>query len=390
MAKHKFLTNALNILDLREMARERLPGPLFEYLDGGAETEITAQRNTLAFDECSLVPRCLIDVSSISTATRVLGQTLAWPVFCSPTGASRFYHPDGELAVARASAATGTLYGLSVMSTHTLEEVAAAAGGGPKLFQVLIFKDRELTHALLERAKRAGYHALCLTVDAAVRGKRERELRTGLGLPIKPSLRAIAGFVARPSWFLGQLRGGPLSLPHMAAGMANGSGNSSLVAHSRYAGEQLDASATWKDIRTLIEKWNGPFAVKGILSAEDARLAADAGATAIIVSNHGGRQLDGAITAIEALPEIVRAVGDRVEVILDGGIRRGTHVLKALSLGAKACSIGRPYLFGLAAGGAAGVQRALDILKEELVLAMQLCGCTDIAAVGSSLVRFRS
>ncbi len=385
MVKHRSLADALNILDLREIARQRLPGPLFEYLDGGAETETTLRRNTLAFDDYPLVPRCLIDVASVSTATRVLGHTLAWPVFCAPTGASRFYHPDGELAVARAAAATGTLYGLSVMSTHSLEEVAAVARG-PKLFQLLIFKDRELTYDLMTRAKRAGYGALCLTVDAPARGKRERELRTGLGIPVKLSPRSLAGLLARPRWFLGQLRGGPLSLSHLAAA----AGSAGLAAHSRYAGEQLDPSATWKDIRGLIESWNGPFAIKGILSGDDALLAVDAGATAIIVSNHGGRQLDGAVAAIEALPGIVRAVGNRAEVILDGGIRRGAHVLKALSLGAVACSIGRPYLFGLAAGGAAGVRRALDILKEELVLAMRLCGCTDITAIGSSLIRCRS
>jgi L-lactate dehydrogenase (cytochrome) len=389
MAKHRSLADALNIMDLLEMARKRLPGPLFDYLDGGAETEFTTRRNTLAFDQYSLVPRCLIDVSSISTTTRVLGHTLAWPVICSPTGASRFYHPDGELAVAHATAATGTLYGLSVMSTHSLEEVAAATEG-PKFFQLLVFKDRELTHDLMARAKRAGYQVLCLTIDAPVRGKRERELRRGLGLPIKPSLRSLAGCLVRPRWFFGQLRGGPLSLPHMAARTVGAPAQSGLVAQSRYAGTQLDPSVTWKDVRALIEKWNGPFALKGVLSADDARLAVDAGATALIVSNHGGRQLDGAITPIEVLPEIVQTVGDRVEVILDGGIRRGTHVLKALSLGAKACSIGRPYLFGLAAGGAAGVQRALDILREEFVLAMQLCGCADVAAIRSSLIRWHS
>jgi len=377
------LKNCLNVEDLRELARRRLPRPLFDYLDGGAETEITARRNTLAFDEVPLFPECLVDVSSVKTATHILGQELRWPVMCSPTGASRFYHPDGELAVARAAAATGTLYGLSVMSTHTLEDVASATDG-PKVFQLLIFKDRDLTLELLARARTAGYPALCLTVDAAVRGKRERELRTGLGIPIRLSLQGIAGFALRPHWFLGQMRSGSLQLANLARRATGG-----LAAQSRYAGEQLDPAATWRDARELIERWRGPFAIKGILSPDDARRAVDVGATAVIVSNHGGRQLDGAAAALEALPEIVHTVGDRVEVILDGGVRRGVHMLKALALGAKACSIGRPYLFGLAAGGAAGVRRALDILQAELVLAMQLCGCPDLAAIQPTLIRRR-
>jgi L-lactate dehydrogenase (cytochrome) len=376
------IEQCLNIQDLRERARQRLPRPVFDYLDGGAETESTARRNTLAFDEQQLIPRCLVDVTQVATATRILGQDVQWPVLCSPTGASRLYHAEGELAVARAAAKTGTLYGLSVMSTHSLEDVAATAPG-PRVFQLLVFKDRGFTRELMARAKNAGYTALCVTVDAAVRGKRERELRTGLGLPLKPSLRTLAVLANRPAWFFGQVRAGRLELAHLAGRTAH----KGLLADSRYANEQLDASVTWEALRELIEAWQGPFAVKGILSAADAGLAVDMGATAVIVSNHGGRQLDGAITAFEVLPEIVAAIGHRAEVILDGGVRRGVHVLKALALGAKACSIGRGYLYGLAAGGEAGVTRALDILRTELVRAMQLCGCTDVAGIDSSLVR---
>ena len=377
----KRIGECLNIEDMRELARRRLPAALFDYLDGAAETEITARRNTAAFDEQRLIPRGLIDVRNVSTRVRILGQETAWPMMCSPTGASRFYHPDGERAVARAAAVTGTLYGVSVMGTHPLETVAAA-GNGPKAFQALIFKDRAFTQELVARAKRAGYPALCLTIDATPRGKRERELRTGLGLPLRVSAQSAATFALRPGWCIGQLRRGPLSLANLAERAGQG-----LTSQSQFATGQLEPSATWKDARDLADLWDGPFAIKGIMCADDARRAVDAGATAVIVSNHGGRQLDGAAAAVEVLPEIVQAVGGGTEVILDGGIRRGAHVLKALALGAKACSVGRAYLFGLAAGGEAGVVKALEILKAELITSMQLCGCTDVSQVARDLVR---
>jgi L-lactate dehydrogenase (cytochrome) len=376
------LDDCHNILDLRELARRRLPGPMFHWLDGAAETETTAERNISAFDDEKLIPRCLVDVASVSTSTRVLGQDIQWPVYCSPTGSSRFFHPDGELAVARAAAAAGTYYGLSVMSSFSLEDVAAASTG-PKLFQLYIFKDRDVTREMIERCKRSGYHALCLTVDTAVPGKRERDLRTGLGVPPKLSMNLVAGFARHPGWLLGQWRKGPLSLPNVAAR----TGSNSVVAHSRFFGEQLDPSVAWKDVREMIDLWGGPFALKGVMSADDARRAVDVGATAVIVSNHGGRQLDGAAAPIEVLPEIAKAVGHQIDVILDGGVRRGVHVLKALARGAKACSIGRPYLFGLSAGGEAGVTKALEILRTELIRAMRLSGCTDVRNIDESIVR---
>jgi L-lactate dehydrogenase (cytochrome) len=378
----KRLIDCHNILDLRDLARRRLPNPVFHYLDGAAETEASARRNICAFDQEWLIPRCLRDVASVSTSTRVLGQDLQWPLFCSPTGASRFFHPDGELAVARAAANAGVLYGLSVMSTYSLEEVAAASSG-PKLFQLYLFKDREVTRGLIDRCKRSGYQALCVTVDTAVIGKRERDLRTGMGIPPKLSVNGLIEFALHPRWLLGQARKGPLSMPNVA-GLTR---SNSVVAHSRFFGEQLDPSVTWKDIREVIDLWGGPFALKGIMSVDDARLAADAGATAVIISNHGGRQLDSAAAPIDVLPDIARAVGDRLEVILDGGIRRGVHVLKALSLGAHACSIGRPYLYGLSAGGEQGVTRALDLLRSELIRAMKLSGCTEIANIDRSIIR---
>ena len=375
------LQDCFSIFDLRELARRRLPAPIFHYMDGGAEDEATLQRNTSAFDVHRLVPRCLVDVSDVRTATRLLGQELQWPLLCSPTGASRFYHAEGELAVARAAEQAGAFYGLSVAATHTLEAVASASTG-PKLFQLLPFKNRELTQELIERCKRAGYSALCLTVDAAVRGKRERELRAGMGVLPRLSLSSMGRFALRPRWVLSQLRYGSLSMPNLAGGAAGGG----LAANGRYLNEQLDCSMGWKEVRALIELWGGPFAIKGVMRADDARRAADAGATAVIVSNHGGRQLDGAAAAIDVLPQIVAAVSDRIEVILDGGVRRGAHILKALALGAKACCIGRPYLYGLGAGGEAGVGHALQLLRTELVRAMQLTGCTDVRSIDKSIV----
>lgn len=381
-AAPKRLQDCHNILDLRAVARRRLPSAIFNYLEGGAEDEITAKLNTAAFDAHELLPRVLVDVTAVNTATRVLGADLEWPLMCSPTGASRFYHPDGELAVARAAGEVGALYGLSTMSTHSLEEVAAA-GRGPKMFQLYVFKDRGVSRELIERCKRAGYRSLCLTVDGTVRGKRERELRSGMGVPIKLSLRLAASFLSRPGWLIGQARRGPLQMPNFAAY----AGSHKLVEQTRFVGAQLDASVTWKEARDMIELWNGPFAIKGLMAANDARRAADIGASAVIVSNHGGRQLDGAAAPIDVLPDIAAAVGDRVEVILDGGVRRGVHILKALARGAKACSIGRPYLYGLATGGEEGVRKALNILRTELVRAMQLSGCTDIHRLDAGLIK---
>lgn len=368
------LKRCYSIQDLRELAARNLPAAVFHFLDGAAETEMTAHRNTAAFDDLCLVPRCLVDVSSINTSTRILGHDVQWPVLCSPTGASRLFHADGELAVARAAGRTGTLYGVATGSTFTLETMAAT-GGGPKMFLLYPYKDREIIWELMERCRRAGYTALCLMVDVPVIGKRERDFRTGFHQWSSWSATRWLGVASRPLWAMRQLRRGQISLANFAKRGA-----------SAGAISQLDPSITWKDVSEIISRWDGPFALKGIMAADDARRAADSGATAVIVSNHGGRQLDGAAAPIDVLPQIVRAVGDRVEIIVDGGIRRGVHVLKALACGAKACSIGRPYLYGLAAAGEAGVLRALEILRSELNQAMKLCGCADLASVDTGLV----
>jgi L-lactate dehydrogenase (cytochrome) len=376
------LDDCHSIEDLQELARYRLPNPIFDFLDGGAETETTAKGNISVFDKVKLIPRCLVDVTSVKTSVRVFNQDLAWPVFCAPTGISRFFHADGELAVARAAAAAGTMYSLSMNGTSSIEEVATA-NRGPKMFQLYVFKDRDIVRELIKRCKQSRYDALCLAVDVPVVGKRERDLRAGFGVPIKPSMSLLLSFARRPGWLLKQARHGRMSMPIPA----ECSRSNSLLVQTKYIGTQLDPSVQWKDAREIIALWGGPFALKGVMRADDARRAADVGATAVIVSNHGGRQLDGEASPLEVLPEIVKAVGDRVEVILDGGIRRGVHALKALALGAKACSIGRPYLYGLGAGGEKGVAKALDILRTELIRAMQLCGCTDVGKVDASLVR---
>jgi L-lactate dehydrogenase (cytochrome) len=376
------LDDCYSILDLRDRARRRIPAPMFHLLDGAAETEVTARRNTAAFDAEVLIPRCVVDVGSIHTSIRVLGQNIEWPLFCSPTGVSRLFHPEGELAIARAVAAAGTLYGLSMGSSYSLERIAGASDGA-KMFQLCLFKNRDITWDLIRRCRESGYVALCLTVDVATVGKRERDFRSGFNRLPKQSWRSFMSFAQHPAWVLGQLCKGKFR----AANFTDEAGNDRYGVPASNIIQEVDPAITWRDVRELAERWQGPLAIKGVMSADDARHAADAGVTAVIVSNHGGRQLDGAAAPIEVLPDIVRAVGDRVEVILDGGIRRGVHVLKALALGAKASTIGRPYLYGLGAGGEAGVTKALDILRTELVRAVRLAGCPDLASIDEGLLR---
>ncbi|MGD9965788.1 MAG: alpha-hydroxy acid oxidase [Hyphomonadaceae bacterium] len=378
------LADCLNIEDLRTRARRALPRPIFSYMDGGAESQWTMARNTSGFDDVAIIPRVLKDVSAPDTRVTVLGAKLAWPLICAPTGASRFYHPEGEGAVARAAASSGVLYSLSTMATASLEEVARI-GAAPKLFQLYVFKDRGVTRALIERAKAAGYCGLCLTVDAAARGKREAELRSGMGIPLRLKSSGYLSFAMHPGWLLGQVRKGPMAMANFSAF----TGRDDIVEHAKFVGAQLDASVTWKDIDQFAALWDGPMALKGVVHTDDAQAAMGSGATALIVSNHGGRQLDGSVAAIDALPAIVEAAGEKLEIILDGGIRRGVHIRKALGLGAKACMIGRPYLYGLAAGGEAGVARALAILSEEFVSAMRLTGCAELDSISAGDMRSR-
>lgn len=378
------LDNCYNVDDFRRMAQKRLPAPLFHYIDGGADDEQTLRRNTSSFDSCNLVPNVLVDVSKINMSTTILGQNLDWPVFLSPTGMSRLFHHDGERAVASAAHKSGTLYTLSTLASTSLEEVEAHTDG-PKMFQIYIHRDRGLTQEFIERSQAAGYKALCLTVDMPVAGNRERDLRMGMTMPPKLSLEGLFSFASHPRWTINYLSHKKFGLENVKHRISKGTTNSSSIID--YINEQFDTSVTWDDAEKVIAAWGGPFAIKGIMSTKDAIRAINIGATAIIISNHGGRQLDSTPAPFDCLQRIVEAVDGRAEVILDGGIRRGTHVIKALALGANACMIGRPYLYGLASGGEDGVIRVLSLLKQEIARNMALAGCKNISELGSVLIK---
>lgn len=378
------INRCYNLNDFRELARKKLPAPLFHYIDGAADDEHTKHRNTAAFERYQLVPSILQDVTNIDMRTRVLGCDIDWPVILAPTGMSRFFHYQGETAVARAAQSSGTLYSLSTVSTTTIEDVAAATSG-PKLFQLYALRDDGINNELIERCKAAKYDALCLTVDTVVQGNRERDLRTGMTVPPALTLKSFASFAARPQWCYRYLTSPALQMANVAHHISEGSTEVSSLAS--YINGQFDRALNWNYAEKVIERWPGPFAIKGILSVEDARKAAAMGASAIIISNHGGRQLDSVPAPIEVLPEIADAVGGQVEIILDGGVRRGTHVLKALALGATACTMGRPYLYGLAAGGQAGVERILKLLRAEIERGMILSGRASLADLNDSALR---
>ena len=374
---------ARNIADLELQAARRLPGPIWHYLQGGADDEWTVARNTSAFERYALVPDVLIDVSRIDTSVHLLGHPYPLPLLLSPTGMSQLFHTDGEMAVARAAAAHQILYSLSTMATATIEDVATA--GGPRMFQLYCFRDRGLTLELLSRAQAAGYVAICLTVDTPLAGNRERDIATGMTLPPRFTLRSLLEFAAHPRWVLPKLFGRPFDLANVTRYAPSVRQRRTGV--MEYVNSQMDRSIGWKDLEWLRSNWKGALVVKGVLSAADARRVAGLSCEGVMISNHGGRQLDGAISPIEQLASIRDAVGDSLSLILDGGVRRGTHVLKAIALGATACAIGRPYLFGLAAGGERGVTRAIEIFREEIERGMALMGCTRLDMLGRRHVR---
>ena len=365
-----------NTADFRQLARRRLPAPLFHYIDGGADDEVTLRRNTEAFDSMRLIPDVLADLSDMHLEVNVLGQDIDWPVFCSPTAMTRLFHHEGELAVAQAAHKHKTMYSLSSLSTTSIEEVGAATPG-PKCFQLYIHKDRGMSWEFIDRCREANYSAICLTVDTLVAGNREKDLRTGMTIPPKFTLASLASFASHPGWSLNYLLRRKFELANVADRVSEGS-KRQLSSVIEYINNQFDRSITWQDAEEAIKRWNNPFAIKGVMSPEDARRAADIGASAVMISNHGGRQLDGSTAPFDQLGDIVDAVGDRIEVILDGGVRRGTHVLKALSMGAKACMIGRGYLYAVSAGGYHGVDRALTLLRNEIERDMILMGCPSI------------
>lgn len=380
---HK-LDRCKNIADLRALAKRRLPAPMFHYIDGGADDERTLGWNTSAFDRYELLPSYLRDIEHIDTSTTLLGHRIDVPFFLSPTGMSRLFHHDKELAAAKAANAFGTFYGLSTLGTTSLEEIAEVTTA-PRMFQVYILKDRELTREFCQRCKAAGFEAMCLTVDVPVAGNREREIEHGMHMPPRFRLGSLLSFAAHPAWTVNYLLKPDFKLANVAHRVdALGEGAMGLI---DYVNSQFDRSVTWDDAEWLIGEWDGPMVIKGLQTAEDARRARDIGARGIMVSNHGGRQLDTAPAPIDCIAEMADAVGDDLDIICDGGVRRGTHMIKALAMGAKACSFGRPYLYGLAAGGQAGVERALSILKQELERDMALLGCRSIAEIGPEHVR---
>ena len=378
------LQRCYNIADLRELARRRLPAPLFHYIDGGADDERSLARNTSAFDDYEFLPRVLRDVAQIDLSTSIFGTRIDLPFFLAPTGMSRLFHRDKELGVARAAGAYRTLYSLSTMGTTSIEDIVAL-GAGPCMFQVYIFRDRGLTRELVERCRAAKVQALCLTVDTPLAGNRERDRVHGMSMPPRLTWGSAWSFVTHPAWAAGALLNPDFQLANVAHRVDGiGAGTIGLI---DYVNKQFDRSISWRDAAWLAEQWGGPFAIKGLLRAEDARQAADIGATAVMLSNHGGRQLDSAAAPVSCVASVRDAVGDALEIIVDGGIRRGTHVLKALALGADACSIGRSYLYGLAAGGQRGVEHALHLLREELLRDMALLGCQRLDQLSPDLLR---
>jgi L-lactate dehydrogenase (cytochrome) len=380
------LENCHNVSDLRKLAKRRLPGPIFHYIDGAAEDEQTYRRNTAAYGDCDLVPNVLVDVENIDMSVEVMGQKLDMPLYCAPTALQRLFHHEGERAVARAAAAAGTMFGVSSLATVTVEDIAAITST-PKLFQFYFHKDRGLNDALLERARAANYNVLALTVDTITGGNRERDLYTGFTSPPRLTPQSLLSFATHPAWALNFLLRDKFDMPHLSGHISEGT--NVAVSVGEYFSTMLDQSMNWKDAEKLCAQWNGQFALKGVMSVEDAKRAVDIGCTGIMVSNHGGRQLDGSRSPFDQLAEICDAVGDKIDVICEGGIQRGTHVLKALSVGAKACSGGRFYLYGLASAGQAGVERALNMMRNEIERDMKLMGITKLDQLNRDNLRFR-
>ncbi|MBB6485234.1 alpha-hydroxy acid oxidase [Rhizobium lusitanum] len=379
------LRECYNFHDFRLLAKKRLPGPIFNYIDGAADDEVTLRRNTSSFESCDLVPNVLRGVSEIDMSVTVMGQKLATPFYCSPTALQRLFHHQGENAVAAAAASLGTMFGVSSLGTVSLEEIRKKYQG-PQVYQFYFHKDRGLNRAMMERAKDAGVNVMMLTVDSITGGNRERDLRTGFSIPFKLNLAGLTQFAIKPAWALNYVTHEKFRLPQLDEHVDMSGGAMSI---GKYFTEMLDPSMNWNDVAEMVKHWNGQFCLKGIMSVEDAKRAVDIGCTGIVLSNHGGRQLDGSRSAFDQLAEIVDAVGHRIDVMMDGGIQRGTHVLKALSLGAKAVGLGRFYLYPLAAAGQAGVERALRHLRTEVERDMKLMGCTSVSQLSRANLRFR-
>jgi L-lactate dehydrogenase (cytochrome) len=372
-------------MDFRRIARRNLPSPVFNYMDGGADDEWTLGRNTAAFDDYELLPAQLSDVSAVKLNSTLFGEPVDWPVMISPTGASKLFHAEGEPAVVRAAEKFGMIYALSTLGTTTIEDVASI-GNGPKMFQLYVFKDRGATAEFVSRCKSAGYKALCLTVDTPVAGNRERDAVYGFSSG-RLRLRSVASWLNHPGWLYRAFVKKELEMVNLASNARpSQKEDMSLL---EYFNSEIDRSLTWKDVEWLRSLWDGPLVIKGVQTVADCRNAANAGATAVMLSNHGGRQLESAPAAVDCIADVADALHDQLEIICDGGVRRGTHIIKALALGANACSIGRGYLYPLAAGGQVGVERGLSLLRDELERSMALLGCGAVKELNSSFVRRR-
>ncbi len=380
------LKDCYNFNDFRKLAKKKLPGPIFHYIDGGADDEITLNRNTEAFNDCDLVPGILNSVGEPDLSTTVFGAKINMPLFLSPTAMQSLYHPDGDKASARAAEKYGTIYSMSTMASFSIEEVSSISSG-PKIFQLYIHKDQSITDDLIDRCKANNFNGMCITVDTIVARNRERDHRTGFTTPPKFNLESLLSFALRPKWVFNYFTHKKFEL----ANLKNKTDKGTNIAKSvmEYINEQYDPAMNWKDAEYCIKKWNGPIALKGVMSVEDAKRAIDIGCTAIMISNHGGRQLDGSRAPFDQVKAIKDAVGDKLEIILDGGVRRGTHVLKALAAGAKACSFGKAFLFSLGAGGQQGVEKLLKNMNEEIRRNMILMGCKNISELDSSKLIYR-
>ncbi|MFA4926959.1 MAG: alpha-hydroxy acid oxidase [Patulibacter sp.] len=380
-AADRRVARAGSIDEIRAAARASLPKVIFEFVDGGANDERTVRRNLADFDEIALLPRTLVDVSGVDTATTVLGQEIAAPIIGAPTGLCGLIHHDGEVGLAQAMHGAGSIYTLAAMSSYTIEEVASASPG-PLWFQTYLWRDHGIVRDLIERAAAANYGALVVTVDVPRSAERHRDRRNGFGLPPRLTARTLAGGLRHPRWTSDFVRRPRITAANVTDGPAGGD----AVSVAGYVDRQFDPAATWDDLAWLRDAWDGPLVVKGLLDPADARIAVEHGADAVVVSNHGGRQLDHACSSIGALPAVVDAVGDEVEVYLDGGIRRGSDVVKALGMGARACLVGRPIVFGLGAAGASGAARSIEILQQELRAALMLLGAPSVRDIARDQV----
>ena len=379
------LVNCHNFHDFRLLAKQRLPSPIFNYIDGAAEDERTYARNTASFDDCDLVPNVLRGTESVDMQVSIMGQSLDLPIYCSPTALQRVFHHEGEHAVAAAAHKYGTMFGVSSLGTASLQQVRQQYPG-PQCYQFYFHKDRGLNRAMLENAKAAGIDVLMLTVDTITGGNRERDLRTGFSIPFRLNLTGLVNFAIKPRWAFNYLMHEKFSLPQLDEYVDMSGG---AVSVGRYFTEMLDPTMTWDDVTEMIELWDGEFCLKGVMSQEDAIKAKEVGATGIVISNHGGRQLEGSRSPFDQLQEIVDAVGDDIDVIMDSGVQRGSHVLKALAAGAKAVGGGRFYLYALAAAGQAGVERALEIMRTEIERNMRLMGVSKISELNRNHLRYR-